>query len=278
MPADLPEEEAPQVRIVKKSGHGGHHGGAWKVAYADFVTAMMALFIVLWILSQSEEVRQGIGGYFRDPQGVGKAGVGVLSGASSSKAPTLMPSESESIPADDPLQELEYQASLLKSAIEATPELSDVKDQIQIEVTSEGVRVEMLDNAKDQFFERGSADLTKSLESALGLLGGKLKELQSKIVIEGHTDGLPYSPGSPLSNWELSTERANQARRVLEAAGLSEERIFAVRGYADRRLRVAEDPLDARNRRISILLLSEEGLAIAKGKTSVHEPTRGTKK
>jgi chemotaxis protein MotB len=278
MPADAPEEEAPQVRIVKKGGHGGHHGGAWKVAYADFVTAMMALFIVLWILSQSEEVRQGIGGYFRDPQGVGKAGVGVLDGSSSSKAPTLRPSESESIPADDPLKELEYQASLLKSAIEATPELSDVKDQIQIEVTSEGVRVEMLDNAKDQFFERGSADLTKSLEGALGLLGGKLKELKSRIVIEGHTDALPYSPNSPLSNWELSTERANQARRVLEAAGLSEDRIFAVRGYADRRLRVAEDPLDARNRRISILLLSEEGLAIAKGKTSVHEPIRGTKK
>lgn len=272
MPDDAPQEETQPIIIVKKGGHAGHHGGAWKVAFADFVTAMMALFIVLWILGQSEEVRSGVAGYFKDPLAVGKGGVGLLEGRGTSKAPTLKPTKGpKPLPSEDPLRELERQAEALKEMIENTPELLDIKDQIQIEVTSEGVRIEMLDNAKDQFFDVGSSELTESLTRALTLLGEKLSKLPSKIVIEGHTDSAPYSQASQLSNWELSTERANRARRVMVAAGLPEERVFAVRGYADRRLRVSENPLDARNRRISILLLSSEGLAIAKGITDLQK-------
>ncbi len=269
---DSPQEETQPIIIVKKISHAGHHGGAWKVAYADFVTAMMALFIVLWILGQSEEVRQGVSGYFKDPSAVGKGGVGLLEGRGTSKAPTMTPTRGpKPLPSEDPLRELERQAEALKATIENTPELLDIKEQIQIEVTSEGVRIEMLDNARDQFFQLGSSELTESLKLALTLLGKKLKELPSKIVIEGHTDSAPYSLASHLSNWELSTERANRARRVMLAAGLPDERIFAVRGYADRRLRFPEDSLDARNRRISILLLSPEGLAIAQGITDLQQ-------
>ncbi|MFH1010002.1 MAG: flagellar motor protein MotB [bacterium] len=271
MPEETPHEEAPTVRIVKKGGHGQHHGGAWKVAYADFVTAMMALFIVLWILAQSEEVKQGVSGYFRDPLAVGKAGAGLMKGKGPALVPTQTRSRTNAVPSEDPLQELERQASSLKTAIETTPELSDLREQIQIEVTGEGVRVEMLDDAHDKFFKRGSAELTQSLRRALELLGRKFSEWPSQIVIEGHTDNVPYSETSVLSNWELSTERANRARRVLVSAGLPEERVFAVRGYADRRLRVTDNPTDSRNRRISILLLSHEGLAIAKGMTSLEE-------
>lgn len=272
MPDNAPKEEIQPIIIVKKGGHGAHHGGAWKVAYADFVTAMMALFIVLWILGQSEEVRQGVAGYFNDPTAVGKKGAGLLQGKGMSKALTLKtPKGSSPMPLEDPIRELERQAELLKETIEAAPELQDIKDQIQIEVTSEGVRIEMLDNAKDQFFELGSSELTESLKSALKVLGQKLSELPSKIVLEGHTDSTPYSQASQLSNWELSTERANRARRVMIEAGLVEDRVFAVRGYADRRLRTPENPLDARNRRISILLLSPEGLAIAKGITNLQK-------
>ncbi|MBM3324081.1 MAG: chemotaxis protein MotB [Calditrichaeota bacterium] len=270
MPEETPHEEVQPVRIVKKDGHGKHHGGAWKVAYADFTTSMLALFIVLWILAQSEEVRQGVSGYFRDPAAIGKAGAGLLKGKGPALMPTQTHSKSKAIPSEDPLQELERQASSLKTAIETTPELTELSEQIQIEVTGEGVRVEMLD-AEDRFFKRGSAELTQSLRRALELLGRKFSEWPSQIVIEGHTDNVPYAQDSPLSNWELSTERANRARRVLVSAGLPEERIFAVRGYADRRLRVPQNPMDARNRRISILLLSHEGLAIAKGLTSLEE-------
>jgi chemotaxis protein MotB len=271
MPDELPQDEGVTIRIVKKREHGGHHGGAWKVAYADFVTAMMALFIVLWILGQSEEVRQGVSGYFRDPVGVGKAGAGLMKGKGPALVPTQVPSKTSPPLAEDPLQELERQASSLKTAIETTPELAELQEQIQIEVTGEGVRVEMLDDAQDKFFKRGSAELTPSLQRALGLLGEKLRDLPNQIIIEGHTDKAPYSPSSSLSNWELSTERANRARRVLESAGLSSERIYAVRGYADRRLRVPDAPLDVRNRRISVVLLSPEGLAIAQGKTNLKE-------
>jgi chemotaxis protein MotB len=265
MGPETQKDEIPSIRVVKKGGHEKAHGGAWKVAYADFTTSMLALFIVLWILAQSEEIKQGVSGYFRDPIGVGKSGAGLLRAKGAAMMPNRTRPTTPTIPSDDPLLELERQASSLKTTIDTTPGLSELSEQIQIEVTSEGVRVEMLDDAHDKFFRRGSAELSPSLRRALELLGRKFSEWPSQVVIEGHTDNVPYSQDSPISNWELSTERANSARRVLVAAGLPEERIFAVRGYADRRPRIPEDPSDARNRRISILLLSQEGLAIARG-------------
>ncbi len=271
MSEEVTKDEAPVIRVVKKGGHEKHHGGAWKVAYADFTTSMLALFIVLWILGQGEDVKKGVSGYFRDPIGVGKAGAGLLRAKGSALMPAQTRSAIPSVPSEDPLQELERQASSLKTTIETTPELSELSEQIQIDVTGEGVRVEMLDDAHDKFFRRGSAELSQSLRRALELLGRKFSEWPSPIVIEGHTDNVPYAETSVLSNWELSTERANRARRVLVSAGLPEERIFAVRGYADRRLRIPENPSDARNRRISILLLSREGLTIAQGKAYLEE-------
>ena len=256
--------DPPIIRIVKK-GHGhGHHGGAWKVAFADFVTAMMALFIVLWILGQSEDVKRGIGGYFRDPTGKALLGAGPSESISSSnksmiKLPTVM--ERYSMP--DPV--LESEADRLEEVIEQSEALRELKDQISIEVTQEGLRLEINEGEHDPLFESGSAEMTPKLRAALAALANEYKKLPYKIIVEGHTDATPYRSVSGMTNWELSTQRANQARNVLEEGGLPDDQVLMVRGFADRRPRF-DDPLDPRNRRISMLLVSSQGMDIALGK------------
>jgi chemotaxis protein MotB len=272
------QNEQPIIRIVKKGHGGGHHGGAWKVAYADFVTAMMALFIVLWILGQSEDIKRGVGGYFRDPAGKALLGAGPnesneqLSIAQSRRAdPTMVTMK------DEPLRELEAEAEKLRETIEASPELEALKEQISVEVTPEGVRVEINESEREPLFESGSAQLSPKLIDALRVLATEYRKLDRPIVIEGHTDSQPYSTASAMTNWELSTLRANEARRVMGDSGLPEANIFMIRGYADRKPRF-ESAADPRNRRISMLLLSREGLRIAQGSsptTTKFEPTDG---
>lgn len=262
-------DEAPVIRIVKKSHHGGHHGGAWKVAYADFVTAMMALFIVLWILGQDESTQKQVAAYFKDPTGKSL----IMSGGGGINKSATMPLRNESGTSSslmdmnsEPLRVLEEEAEKLRTMIESEPDLKMLAGQISVEVTPEGVRVEINESEKHPLFETGSARLEPKLMEALRVLGGEYRKLSTSIVVEGHTDSAPYAPGSTMTNWELATYRANEARRVLMEGGMHEEQIFMVRGFADRKPRFS-DTGDPRNRRISMLLLSPEGLRIAGGST-----------
>ena len=236
---------APVIVIrKKKGGHGGHHGGAWKVAYADFVTAMMALFIVLWLLSSDEKVRKAVGGYFQDPTGKGNLMGTTLSGAGEG----LLLSQ-------DDMSRLKEK---LEQAMRELPQFEQLKKNIEVTVTSEGLRIELLEKEGGLFFESGNATPTDKGSQLIRMLGEQLRSIPNKLLVEGHTDARPYSSDRGYTNWELSADRANSARRVLIRGGLPPSRIDEVRGYADRRLRSSADPFDVTNRRISILIKYKE--------------------
>ena len=234
------DEARPIIIVKKKSGHAGHHGGAWKVAYADFVTAMMALFIVLWLLNTSKPVREAIAGYFRDPAGTaGKLGT-------STAGPGA-----QVVVAKDDMSKLKEE---IEKAISHMPNFDKLKDQIEIKVTPEGLRIELLESAKGTFFDLGSPKPNQNGEELLDLLAGELGKLPNKISIEGHTDSKPYSGKRNYGNWELSTDRANSARRLMQQQGLGEKQIAQVRGFADQLLRKPDNPFDPSNRRISLIV------------------------
>ena len=235
------EKLAPIIVIKKKQGHAGHHGGAWKVAYADFVTAMMALFIVLWLLSSSQEVQKAVGGYFNDPSGSGK-----LMGTSMAGA-----GDSLSISEDD----MDKLKERLEQALRQLPKFEEMRDQVQITLTGEGLRVELMETATGMFFESGSAHPSENGKQLLVSLARNMGKLPNDIVIEGHTDAKPYSNRGAYTNWELSTDRANSARRQMGENGLREDQVKEVRGFADQRLRKPEDPENASNRRISVIVM-----------------------
>ena len=232
--------QPPIIIIKKKKAHHGHHGGAWKVAYADFVTAMMALFIVLWLLSSSEKVKKAVGGYFLDPAGVGKDLGSALAGVG----------ESLSIARDD----MPLLKEKIEAAIKSMPELKSIEDQIQITVTGEGLRIELLENEKGLFFESGSPKPQEKCVMLLTQLAKELCKLPNMIVLEGHTDAKPYSNDLGYTNWELSADRANAGRRLMMAGGIKPDQVVQVRGFGDRQLLKRDAPLDASNRRISIIV------------------------
>lgn len=236
----MADPNSASVIIVKKKtgGHGGHHGGAWKVAYADFVTALMALFIVLWIVNQSQQVREAVAGYFRDPNGYGK-----LTGTT--KEGTGKAVEVTATNMGDLKKKLE-------EAMRRVPELEKLKQQVEMTVTSEGLRIELLETEKGVFFESGSPKPTKFGEELLKLLAGEIGKLPNHLLIDGHTDARPYASENGYSNWELSADRANSARQLMQASGLRQDQVSAVRGYADQRLRKPDAPDDPSNRRISV--------------------------
>jgi chemotaxis protein MotB len=237
----------PIVIIKKKGGHGGHHGGAWKVAYADFVTAMMALFIVLWLMGQSAQVKKAVAGYFNDPKGTAN-----LLG-------TTMAGNGVEVTQDD--KALKQLKQKLEQEIKAKKELEKLEKQIEITITPEGLRIELLETSKGTFYESGSARLSDSGQELLALLAGELKTLPNKLLIEGHTDAAQYSTNANYSNWELSADRANSARRLLQQDGVRQDQVTQVRGYADQLLRVKDNPFDPSNRRISILVKNDNGAA-----------------
>jgi len=251
--ADQENNETPI--IVKKviAGGHGHHGGAWKVAYADFVTAMMALFIVLWILGQDDSVKENIAGYFNDPSGFGVGnGPSVIDGVGKKNiAPAILTDFQKK---EVEKERLESMGDELINSLK-NQDFKDIIDQIDVEVTDEGLRIEIMESADDAFFEVGTATLKKSASKILNIIGKQMSELKNKVVVEGHTDGRPFSNGlKGYSNYELSTDRANSARRKLIAGGLKPNQIDEVRGYADNRLRNTDDPNDVVNRRISIIV------------------------
>jgi chemotaxis protein MotB len=231
----------------------GKGGGAWKVAYADFVTAMMAFFLVMWIVGQSTEMKAGVAGYFRDPTAFNEGGRGVLPGAENGTTGGGQPMGMTDLEAVK--SALEQAAQEIRQALEALPEFKDLKDQVEITLTDEGLRIELREAPDDGFFDSGSAHVKPSTVAMLEVIAKQLGELPNKVAVEGHTDSRPYSVQSGnYTNWELSADRANAARRILEASGLQPRQIEAVRGFADTRLRKPDDALDAGNRRISIIV------------------------
>lgn len=235
---------AQPIIIVRKKAdhHDDEHGGAWKVAYADFVTAMMALFIVLWLLSASERVQKAVGGYFQDPTGQGRQTGTTRSGVSETLALT-----------QDQFKEIKEK---VQQAMKQIPALKDMQNQIRMTITAEGLRIDLMETKGGLFFENGDPKPTEAGGELLKVLATELTKMPNKIVIEGHTDSTPY--GRPdYSNWELSADRANAARRILIESGLDVSRIAEVRGFADRRLLLKNDPNNPSNRRISIIVRNE---------------------
>ncbi len=249
------------VIIIKKKvhGHGGHHGGAWKVAYADFVTAMMAFFLVMWIVGQSNPMKAGVAGYFRDP-GVFESGKGDATGILPG-APQGVMSASVSnpeVPGAIVREVLERAAQRLRQALEQLPEFANLKDRVEIQVTGEGLRIELVDSSNESFFEVGRSDLRAETEEILGVIAQEVSQLPNKIAVEGHTDSRAYTGRDHYSNWELSTRpRATRPGAQMERQGLDPAKIDGVRGYADKKLHFVDDPLDARNRRVSIIVHSD---------------------
>ena len=312
--------EAGSVIIIKKikKGGGGHHGGAWKVAYADFVTAMMAFFLLLWLLSATtEEQKQGIADYFTpvtafSPESVSRSTVGsdgVLGGRTMTSEGALahdtspvgvtvsLPGASQSSeeqaedptegdlsggsqqPADTPgeataaadptevdrlAQELEQERfdtaeAELREAIQSVPDLADFAKNLVVDQTPEGLRIQIIDQEGRSMFASGSAEMFAHTQRLLALVTNAIGKLDNPVAIKGHTDATPYAADNGYSNWELSTDRANSSRRALIAAGLPANRIASVVGRADQEPFIEDDPFSPRNRRISIVLLRQDG-------------------
>jgi chemotaxis protein MotB len=234
----------PIIIIKKKGGHGGHHGGAWKVAYADFVTAMMALFIVLWLLNTSKPVREAVAGYFKDPAGTADKIGSSKSGVAEAVAVTK-----------DDMPKLKEE---LEKAVRSIPNFEKLKDQIEMTLTPEGLRIELLEAETGTFFDLGSPAPNGNGKELLLLLAHELGKLPNHLSVEGHTDSKPYTGRREYGNWELSTDRANAARRLMQHSGLRGDQVSQVRGYADQMPRKKDEPLDASNRRISLIVQNLE--------------------
>jgi chemotaxis protein MotB len=234
------EPVRPIIIKRKKGGHGGHHGGAWKVAYADFVTAMMALFIVLWLMNTSKPIQDAVGGYFRDPAGsakkVGNGAAGLGESLSLSK------------------EDMSKLKDELQKAIQRTVDFDKLKDHIAMTITPEGLRIELMESAAGTFFQSGVAAPTDTGQEILVKLAEELGKLPNTVSIEGHTDDKPYSSKTGYSNWELSADRANMARRLMQESGLGPKQVSQVRGYADQSLLKGKDAEDPSNRRISVIV------------------------
>jgi len=309
-----PQKQPPAIIVRRKKkggGHGGHHGGSWKVAYADFVTAMMSFFLLLWLLNTTtSDQKQGLADYFAPAsvsRSTGGAG-GVMGGQTitsdgaqiSDKSPPV--GEERTIPAvgqgqegeedvagkaekgvedgkgpgtgtaeNSPLTEEQALAeamkneedrfkgaeTMLKNAIEGSPELKDLAQQIVIDRTPEGLRIQIVDKDKFSMFPSGGSTPYERGRDLLRLVGKVLSKLPNKISVTGHTDSTPFQPGSHRDNWTLSTERATVSLGALVYGGISDARVARVAGMADRDPLVPDNPKDPRNRRISIVLLRQ---------------------
>ncbi len=287
------EMQAIIIKKVIKKG-GGHHGGAWKVAYADFVTAMMAFFLLLWLLNVStDEALEVISSYF-DPShpkiadtrsGAG----GIMGGLTMSKEgamaedrqppvaqqntgtdrKTMEVNKQGGIADSDGLKKLEDELrnkeetrfkeaqKALEKALQSSEELKELAKHLQIDVTPEGLRIQIIDQEGEPMFRSGSADMVAKARTLMETVADVIQTMPNDISVRGHTDSHKYSPGATYTNWELSADRANAARRVLLEKSVAISRLNDVMGKADREHLIAENPLDARNRRISIIMLRE---------------------
>jgi chemotaxis protein MotB len=260
-----PGQDHTVVIVRRHRAHQGHHGGAWKVAYADFVTAMMAFFLVMWLAAQDSRIRQAVAGYFQDP--------GLLPHERSN---SVLASGRGGIDSDglavlnrrpDGMLEAEQHALVgaaehIRQKLMSTPEFASLRDQVEVTITAEGLRIELVDKSGSSFFDNGSSVLRGESERILGTIAQEIGKLENDVVIEGHTDSRKYARGERFGNWELSADRANAARRVMVTTGLRQGQLRAVRGFADTELRIPNDPLDPRNRRVSIVVRSQVAAAL----------------
>lgn len=271
------------IKRIKKAAHGAH-GGAWKIAYADFVTAMMALFLLLWLLgSTTEEQRGGIADHFNIPIMValmGQPGAGAATVLPGGGADLLRPEEPLTPPDVPTLQQLQQaiheqqlrQAQMaldrqrienlrgqIEQAIAANPQLAEYGEQIRLEMVQDGLYIQIVDELNRPMFDLGSSVVEPHLRNILRQIAVSLGAVENRISIFGHTDAVPFGRGAlGFSNWELSADRANASRRELMAAGLPEARIARVVGMGPSQPLLPEAPLDPRNRRIGILVLTQD--------------------
>ena len=259
--ADEEKETTQQPIIVKKVFHGGHHGGAWKVAYADFMTAMMAFFLVMWIVGQSAEIRRNVAGYFRDPVGFSKGGSkGILPGGKGpyEKEPGNTLKKTKQQRETETWESLKEVGRKISTKLQGMENFSKFKNQIEIGLVPEGLRIQLIEaSANSSFFESGSADMSREGEDILKAISSEIAKLSYLTVIEGHTDSRKFPVGAKYTNWELSADRANTARRVMLNAGMDESRIKEIRGFAANQPRIKDDPFSPSNRRIAIIILNE---------------------
>lgn len=269
------------VKRIKKVA-GGHHGGAWKIAYADFVTAMMAFFLLMWLLGSTAKGNlQGIAYYFQNPLKVAMAG-GDGSGDSSSvikgggkdlslrdgqtkkgeieavkKTYNLQAAEAALAKID--AERLKGLKSKIEAAIELNPTLKQFKNQLLLDITSEGLRIQMVDEKNRPMFASAKAELQPYTREILREIGLALNEVPNKISLSGHTDAAPYGSGEKgYSNWELSADRANASRRELIFGGMDETKVLRIVGLSSQVLFDKEDPLNPINRRISIIVMNKK--------------------
>lgn len=273
------------IKKIKKSGGGGHHGGAWKVAYADFVTAMMAFFLLMWLLAVSDSTeKKGLAEYFSTSMISFASGSNdaILGGETyavdgprlDQVQPVGIDMNKPGVGQDKPADELtddelrdeiaardeeafEEVETTIRQAMEDIPELKKLKDHLIMDQTSEGLRIQIVDQQKQSMFKLGSSELMERTDTLLRLVARVVQDLPNKLSVRGHTDSTPFGPGADYTNWELSADRANASRRVLGDAGINKKRIANVIGKADKDPLIADDPASAINRRISIILLRE---------------------
>ncbi len=278
------------IKRVKRYG-GGHHGGAWKIAFADFATAMMAFFLVLWLMSSATpEQLIAIAGYFKDPVGFSDSGSPYVIdlGGSPEMSPdrTLNP-EVKSTPAPDKVpvdadkedaaaeqveqERLEMLLQELQNKVNENPQLAKFKDQILFEITQDGLRIQIMDAENRPMFDIGSARLKPYFEDILLAMADTIKAVPNKVSVSGHTDATPYVGNNGFGNWELSAGRANSARRALIAGGYPDSQVARVVGYASSSLYDKENPNNPINRRIDIVVLTKKAQTRIEGAQNAGE-------
>ncbi len=256
-------EQQPIIIKKKKGGHGGRHGGAWKVAFADFMTAMMAFFLVMWMVGQKDEVRQAVAGYFRDPgkfktegtSGLLKGSQSVLPAQDSRQSSDIKPAKEGGEPSQQEKQQLTLAAQKIMKELDKQEAFRRLRKNVRFQLTSEGLRIILNESENSAaFFEPGSAKLLQQSAIILITIARELGKLKNHIIMEGHTDAA-FGGGKDYTNWELSSDRANAARRLMEVSGLYEGQVRAVRGFADKLLMFPDSPMDERNRRVTLVVL-----------------------
>jgi chemotaxis protein MotB len=270
------EREVPVRIIFRKKHHGhAHHGGAWKVAFADFMTAMFAMFLVLWLISQSSDVKSAIAGYFQDPLGRSdEFGSSIMPG-DGAQASTVRPLRPADV-VDLRHNRMQMIADRIERKIQEVPGLESVRDKIEISMTDEGLQIQLLEDSLGVFFQSGDARPSLRGRQILALLGHELAEMPNPVLIAGYTDAQPYRRADGYSNWELSADRANAARRIMLINGVPESRIAQIRGFADRQLRDPAHPLAAGNRRVTITVKFDDAVSGAADSTAAPAPTDST--
>jgi chemotaxis protein MotB len=253
----MEERQQPIIVKKKKAGHDGHHGGAWKVAYADFVTALMAFFLVMWLVTMvAPEKKAAVAEYMKNYNIFKESGTSFMEKSAqvvdlAAKGPKVLPRET---PREGEISPEEL-VKKLKKAVEE--KLAAVKNQVLVDITEGGVRVQLVDAEGGMMFSLGSAEPTERAREIIKLVSENIRGSANRIAIEGHTDAAPFK-NAQTTNWELSTARASAARRELEKNGIDSSKMARVVGYADQELLIPDNPTDARNRRISIILLHEK--------------------